>query len=337
VRGFRPRRALGQGDGRASGDPACAEILKLLLAALLAAATSAAAAPAFVFATVEEARSVLAREDDYLLATTGLERRARLRSAQPVERAEYAAHMAAQALAWPAEERRRVEAMLAQIAPLLDGMSVSLPERILMIRVAPKLEDGAPHTRANAIVLPATWLSGAQPALMYVLTHELFHVLSRHDRAARERLYAAIGFHPCVRVEVPSPAADLRVTNPDAVEHRHAIRVRYRGEPLEAMPYPAFTSAQPDLAQSFFASLQMRWLLIERDGERCRARAAPVNADELEGLYEQIGRNTNYLAHPEEIVADNFALLLMRQMTSAPGAPPSPDVLERIRAALARR
>lgn len=307
-----------------------------MLAALLAAATNVAAAPAFVFATVEEARAVLAREDDYLLATTALERRARLRSAQPVERAEYAAHMAAQALAWPADERRRVEALLAQIAPLLDGMSVRLPGRILLIRTTPQLEDGAPHTRANAIVLPANWLSGAQPALMYVLTHELFHVLSRHDPAARERLYAAIGFHACARVEVPAGPAELRITNPDAVEHRHAVKVRYRGEALEAMPYPAFTSAQPDLAQTFFASLHVRWLLIERDGERCRARAEPVKAEELEGLYEQIGRNTGYLAHPEEIVADNFALLLMRQMTSAPGAPPSPEVLERIGAALRR-
>jgi hypothetical protein len=336
VRRLRECRALGEGNGRAPGDAARAEILKLLLAALLAAATSAAAAPAFVFATVEEARAVLGREDDYLLATTALERRARLRSAQPVERAEYAAHMAAQALGWPDEERRRVEAMLAQIAPLLDSMSVRLPERVLLIRVAPKLEDGAPHTRANAIVLPATWLSGAQPALMYVLTHELFHVLSRHDAVVRERLYGVIGFRPCARVEIPADAAALRITNPDAVQHRHAIKVRYRGEPLEAMPFPAFTSAQPDLAQSFFASLQMRWLLIERDGERCRARAEAVNANELEGLYEQIGRNTNYLAHPEEILADNFALLLMRQMTSAPGAAPSPEVLDRIRAALAR-
>lgn len=289
-----------------------------------------------MFAAVEEARAVLGREDDYLLATTALERRARLRSAQPVERAEYAAHMAAQALGWPAEERRRVEALLAQIAPLLDAMGVRLPERVLLIRVEPTLEDGAPHTRANAIILPATWVSGAQPALMYVLTHELFHVLSRHDPAARERLYAAIGFRSCTQVEIPASLAGLRVTNPDAVEHRHAIKVRYRGEPLEAMPFPAFTSAQPDLAQSFFASLQMRWLLIERDGERCRARTEPVNATELEGLYEQIGRNTNYLAHPEEILADNFALLLMRQMTSAPGAAPSPEVLERIRAALAQ-
>jgi hypothetical protein len=334
VRGLLERRALGEGNGRAPGHSACAEILKLLLAALLAAASSAAAAPAFVFATLEEARSVLAREDDYLLATTPLDRRVRLRSAQPVGRGEYAAHMAAQALAWPAEDRRRVEALLAQIAPLLDGMSARLPERILLIRVAPKLEEGAPHTRANAIVLPAAWLSGERPGLMYVLTHELFHVLSRNDPAARERLYAAIGFHPCGRVEVPAGSAELRVTNPDAVEHRHAIKVRYRGEALEALPYPTFISAQPDLTQSFFANLHVRWLLIERDGERCRARSETAGSDELEGLHEQIGRNTNYLAHPEEIVADNFALLLMRQMTSAPGAPPSPEVLERIRRAL---
>ena len=61
-----------------------------------------------------------------------------------------------------------------------------------------------------------------------------------------------------------------------------------------------------------------------------------MGSDDLEGLYEQIGRNTGYLAHPEEILADNFSLLLMRQMTNATSAAASPEVLERIRAVLAR-
>jgi hypothetical protein len=292
----------------------------LLFATLLAVAMPAAAAPTFVFATVEEARAVLGQEDDYLLATTALERRVRLRSAQPVERAQYAQYMAAQALPWPEDERLRVAAVLGRIAPLLERMNVRLPERILLVRAAQPLEENSPHTRANAIMLPASWLTGSQPRLLYALTHELFHVLSRNDPARRDRLYAAIGFQPCERTEIPAATADLRVTNPDAVLHRHAVAVRYRGEPVEAMPYPLFTP----------------WVLVDRRDGVCRARAGAVKADELEGLFEQIGRNTNYLAHPEEIVADNFAILLLRELGAGPETLASPQVLERIRQLLAR-
>jgi hypothetical protein len=48
-------------------------------------------------------------------------------------------------------------------------------------------------------------------------------------------------------------------------------------------------------------------------------------------LQEQIGRNTGYVIHAEEILASNFELLVQ----GAPNAP-SPEVLERIREVLVR-
>ena len=40
--------------------------------------------------------------------------------------------------------------------------------------------------------------------------------------------------------------------------------------------------------------------------------------EEIGNFYEQIGKNTNYIIHPEEILADNFALLVMGQKVSSP-------------------
>jgi hypothetical protein len=56
-----------------------------------------------------------------------------------------------------------------------------------------------------------------------------------------------------------------------------------------------------------------------------------VPFNNVTGLFEQIGRNTDYVIHPEEILASNFELLV----TGAEGAP-SPQVLERIREELTR-
>jgi hypothetical protein len=45
-----------------------------------------------------------------------------------------------------------------------------------------------------------------------------------------------------------------------------------------------------------------------------------------------VGRNTDYIIHPEEILAENFALLVL-----GAGNVPSPEVLTRMREALAKK
>jgi hypothetical protein len=65
---------------------------------------------------------------------------------------------------------------------------------------------------------------------------------------------------------------------------------------------------------------------LERDGSPV---LVPFNR--VGGLGEQIGHNTNYVIHAEEILASNFELLVLGEQSA-----PSPDVLDRIRAELAR-
>jgi hypothetical protein len=57
--------------------------------------------------------------------------------------------------------------------------------------------------------------------------------------------------------------------------------------------------------------------------------AAP---EQISGFIEQVGQNTSYLIHPEEILADNFALLVLGMEDV-----PSPEILKRIRAILGQR
>ena len=52
----------------------------------------------------------------------------------------------------------------------------------------------------------------------------------------------------------------------------------------------------------------------------------------VSGFTEQVGRNTDYIIHPEEILADNFALLVLNEHDVA-----SPEILQKMREALARK
>ena len=284
-----------------------------------------------LFAGVSEASAILGFEDDYLRATRPLERRAKLRRAQPVGAAEYRDYLSKQALEWSDAERERYAPLVAQLESFLETVRRRMPARILLLK-ARDVMDGMPHTRTNAIVLPEAFLASAsREQLLYAVAHELSHLLSRYDEQARDKLYAAIGFRPCERVELPAELERLRVTNPDAPVDRHAIRVRYRGRKIEAMPVSMLRSATLEPGQGFLAHWHAPWLLVERRDGTCRATGQRAELQELEGLYEQIGRNTDYLAHPEEIVADNFALLALESLTGRRAQLPSPAVAERIR------
>ena len=50
-----------------------------------------------------------------------------------------------------------------------------------------------------------------------------------------------------------------------------------------------------------------------------------IGPQESSGFLEQVGRNTQYIIHPEEILADNFALLILKEQNI-----PSPQVLQRM-------
>lgn len=294
--------------------------------------------PAFVYATRSEARAVLGARDEYVRASTPLERSAKLKTAEPVDEERFARHMQDAAQEWTQEQRQRIAPVLEGLTRFLGGVKWRIPERILLIQAGAALEEDSPHTRANAIVMPASYLARGPNVLAHVLVHETFHVLTRNNEPLREQLYAAIGFGRCESVVIPDEIARLAITNPDTVESRHTIAVRYRGEPVEALPYIRFPSERVDPRKGFLSQLEVAWLLVDRQGTGCRAREGPqargVSPDELEGLYEQIGRNTSYLFHPEEILAENFALLVYRSLGRPLKGLPSPEILDRMRGIL---
>ena len=50
-----------------------------------------------------------------------------------------------------------------------------------------------------------------------------------------------------------------------------------------------------------------------------------LDPDDVPGYHEQIGRNTRYIIHPEEILADNFVFLLDGRIDL-----PTPRVVEQM-------
>ena len=217
-------------------------------------------------------------------------------------------------------------------------MALPFPEKMLIIKTTGKEEGGAAYTRANAIVLPQDFLKAPVARIQETISHELFHIMSRANPGLRERLYAAIGFAKCDEVEFPSEMKLRKITNPDAPKNDYCIRVKVTGKEQWAIPI-LFSSAEKysvDRGGEFFNYLQFRLLLVERPNDGYKVtpmfdgpKPMLMDIQQVSGFFEQVGKNTEYIIHPEEILADNFASLVLGQRNL-----PSPDVVEKIQAIL---
>ena len=309
-------------------------------------ASSAAQAPVRIashsvveFASVKQGREILGRVDDYVSRMGPFDRMLRLKTASPVSERQFLDFAMENVLTWNAQEMNRVGAIVTSLAAELEKLDAPFPARVLLVKTTGREEEGVAHTRANAIMLSQRSLAATDEELAGLLAHELFHVLSRHDRAFRARAYRIIGFHLGPEISLPAPIAPIRITNPDAPLNDAFIEVLLDGTPVQAMPVllsrsPTF---DPAIGRDIVDYWLLKLLIVEKAGESGRMRPVlrggePVLAaiSEVTGFSEQVGRNTGYIIHPEEILADNFALML----TGGNGE--SPEVLRKLREVFAR-
>lgn len=298
--------------------------------------SGAACAQELVFATVAEARKILTADDDFAKRTSPFDRAARLKVDREVGLAEFLEFADASALEWEPAEKEAIGGAMRSIEAALRRLALPLPPKVLVIKTSGREEGHAAYTRGNAVIFPRRFLEGEAPQVRKFLAHELFHVATRGNPALATRLYQAVGFRRCGEVAFPEELAPLKITNPDAPRNDHAIQVKVGGESAWAVPI-LFSRSRYDVARGgeFFQYLQLEFLLVDQ----CDGRQAPkplrdasgprrAGVKQVSGFFEQVGSNTQYIIHPEELLADNFAQIVVGE------APRSPEIHKRIEAAI---
>ena len=146
-----------------------------------------------------------------------------------------------------------------------------------------------------------------------LIAHELFHVISRSQPELRKKLYSIIGFKIIGNIDYPDVLKPYRITNPDATQTDSYINVMI-GDKEQSCMMILYASGAYN-GGSFFNYLNIGFLLLQGDKQMSPVIIAegPViyNMKEVSNFYEQVGRNTQYIIHPEEIMADNFAFVLL--------------------------
>jgi hypothetical protein len=227
-----------------------------------------------------------------------------------------------QALDWSEQEKAGLSHILANLRPALNTLALPWPENSLLVKTTGKEEGHAAFTRSNAIFLPPNEIVGKPDAMIeFLVAHELFHVFSRQNLGLRPNIYGIIGYKPCGEVASPIALAPRKLTNPDAPRNDYCIRLGVDGRAMWTTPILLSSTERYDAVKGgdFFAYLLLRFLAVQGGdainplANATASRDNPVLADpaKVTGLFEQIGQNTGYIIHPEEVMADNFALLVL--------------------------
>lgn len=271
------------------------------------------------FATLEEGRAALTKTDLFVRSLSRFDRQARLGTDRDVSDEEFFRFVAAAVEPWPEDEVKTLTAAAESIHKRLAAYRLPFPAKVLLVRTSGKEEAGAAYCRQNAVVLPGRLVTKYSSAdLERLLLHELFHVLSSHNPELRKSLYAIIGFKPSPGIELPKSLRDRKITNPDAPTIDYHIEVTIEGELRAAAPvlYSSLDKYKPDVRGTFFQHMLFKLMLIEQVDGRWRpvevdGRAVVFDPKKVPSFMAQIGENTNYIIHPDEILADNFVHLAL--------------------------
>jgi hypothetical protein len=273
-----------------------------------------------LFADEKTAREVLTADDDFSNRLSRFDLQSRLKTDREVTKGDWRKLVAEQVTAWSAEDKERIQKAIDSLRPKLASFRLPLPKQVLLIRTTGQEEADAAYTRANAIVLPAAKLRHPPAALEGLLAHELFHVMSRHDATVRAALYKVIGFIIGDEIQLPKSLDDRRITNPDAPKIDCYITLKNDNQEVTAVPLLYATPEQyvAKTERRFFDYITFRMLVVDKVNGKWQPRMKdqqPVVLDpkKIDHFYEQVGRNTNYIWHPDEILADNFVHLVNKR------------------------
>jgi hypothetical protein len=285
------------------------------------------------FASVEKSKQLLTKEDDYTDRWSQLDIDIRMQKANS-NKEELLQYIPTQVRAWNENEKNLIRSILSgfdqEIAK--QGYHIPFPDTIFFIKTTFDEEIKgtkglAGYTRSNYVVLNGDIYTQSDSLTRLVVIHEIFHVLSRHNPELRAKLYKIIGFEQTNEIQFYGELAYHKLTNPDAPYFNSFIKLTHEGLPVECMMIiysdRKYTGGNiMDYAN--IGLLKISGTDVKKIDEQA-GKPIIYKIENVTGFFEQVGRNTDYIIDPEEIIADNFAFTLL----GAKGLP-NPEIIDNI-------
>jgi hypothetical protein len=243
------------------------------------------------------------------------------------QRAEVQRQYQAAVLEFTAEEQEALRGFVTRLQPWLREypLLAQLPWRF--VKVAEHVEGGLPHTRGDAIVLPADTVedlvrlrarfceteSLARAARL--LIHEQLHVLQRREPARFDSLYAEVyGFERVAPIALPAALRAQQVSNPDAQSCCWVYPLQEGAGQRYLLPLLTF--AERDGIARMPRDFRQLAVEVERVDRRVQLRhdahgTARVADLRLYSDYTAAFPMTPLVFHPHEIAAEAIAKMIV--------------------------
>ena len=222
-------------------------------------------------------------------------------------------------------EQSRLEILFNNIHERFDkiGIHVNIDDIYIIKTKGLTYGPQAFFTRENAIFIPAHQMEMPDDGLRSVLLHEIFHIVSRYDERIKKATYNLIGFSPLGKdFKIEAPHLSERILlNPDGLDNSYVINLKNEaGESLQAVAvlyskHKKYSSSFADYFDYIYFEL---YKYDETNGtiEVKDDLGNTIPADYFNNFFDQISDNTQYIIHPDEIMADNFMLMVNSYYTN---------------------
>jgi hypothetical protein len=266
-----------------------------------------------LFANEEWGRELLTKKDEYMNTLTDSDLKLRIGSVlyskldDPYE--EYCQMLNRCVILFTDNEKEFLERVMTKLLKTLkkQGWRLKVPKEIIFIKTDGSDESTCSYCRHNnVIVLIESHAMGKS-----IIAHELFHIISRNNIELRDKLYNIIGYKVDSDITKtlldkldPAIYKNKIVTNPDCP----LINVYIDVDDKRLIPITFWGSNYPEEQGTnwiYTDYYETKLLEVKEDMGFNMYNYNQVAVFD----YHKIG--TDYLEHPEEIMADNFADLMM--------------------------
>ena len=214
-----------------------------------------------------------------------------------------------QVLPFTPEEERRVLDTLAWLKDLLERHGLKLPDpgELTFVKTMGQEALGSTgYTSGGTIFINARALRPSEypdEPFRVLVTHEISHCLSRKFPEYRQALYSLVHF-TVLDEDIPVPEEILEnvIANPDVEHHDSCATFTISGEKKDCYLLFMTDSVFEKPGDTFFSGIYSG--IVPLDGSRV------YRVDEVEDFWDVVGRNTNYVEDPEELMAVNFSIAL---------------------------
>lgn len=250
-----------------------------------------------IFLDKSLASEKMALEDDFIKAQTQFN--ITLINEKLENKDQYREYLSKTTLDWEEAEIEKIKAIFVELNQNLKDKQLNINQEILLIRTNGEDSWNLPYTRQNAIILPSK--QDEKEILshnnIHLITHEVFHILSRMNPEVREALYRIYNFRKVPTIDVQSFIPSM-ITNPDALHFEYYTDVQYKNKTVKALPIMLFEKDK----------INWKKLLI-LDAESLKPLQL-VNMRKTSYAKDK-SLLTSYITHPEEISAEMFRILVL--------------------------